>query len=80
MNYKLIDKNDEWVCMDATDIVKEAKDKDYSNVFIDWLGQDLDGKSFPIDCYRGLSPLQYCGGNNPAGADDCRPYLKLTYK
>jgi hypothetical protein len=80
ISYKLVSSIDTWVCTDVTDMVSHAKDKGYSNIFMNMLGQDLNGESFPFVCYTGITELGNCNNYNPSGSNDCRPYLKLTYK
>ena len=80
ITYKLITSKNEWVCINASEIIRDTESKEYSNVFINWLGQDLNGGRFPFNCYYGIIDLENCEGNNPSGVNDCRPYLKLTYK
>ncbi len=80
ISYKIIDPEKGWKCIDATEIIKDAQEKGYSNIFINWLGQDLSGENFPFTCYYGNSPISNCDYYNPSGAADCRPYLRLVYK
>ncbi len=48
-----------------------------SNFYIQWWGEDIDAV---YRCYRGPVALSNCGGSNPSGAADCRPYLDITYQ
>jgi hypothetical protein len=79
ISYKLIGEKEGWVCIDATELIQENQRKGYSNVFINWIGQNFgSGKDF--NCYLGISEIGNCGYYSPSGSNDCRPYLKLTYK
>ncbi len=79
LSYKLIQPEKGWTCIDATEIVRESQNRQESNVFINWLGQDVNQENHPFTCYYGIASLDNCGGYNPSGAADCRPYLKVTY-
>ncbi|NTV23747.1 MAG: hypothetical protein HGA85_05230 [Nanoarchaeota archaeon] len=79
LSFKMIDTEDEWQCVDVTAIVREAQDNLYSNVFMTWFGEDLDGGSSPYICFAGIGKGERCE-SNPSGADDCRPYLRFTYR
>jgi len=80
ISYGFIEPEPSWKCIDATEIIKESLEKSFSNIFINWLGQDVSGETSPYNCYWALTELDRCGGHNPSGAEDCRPYLKMTYK
>ena len=77
---KVIDKKTGWVCIPVTDILNQNLDSDYSNMFIDWSGENINGGKGPFSCFRGIDALERCNNSNPSGAGDCRPYLKITYK
>ncbi len=79
ISFKLIPNVDGWTCIDATLLIRNAESNYYSNVFINWLGEDLQETNSPYNCYYGMASLDKCD-SNPSGANDCRPYLKLTYK
>ena len=80
ITFATIDKTNDWICVDATQLVEESLERQESNLFINWMGHDLAGGSFPMTCYAGITQLNECGGKNPSGAQDCRPYLKINYK
>jgi len=80
ISYEFIDPEPSWKCIDATQIIRESMKNGYSNVFINWLGQDINGETSLYNCYWALTELDRCGGHNPSGANDCRPYLHIIYK
>ncbi len=81
ISYKIVAPEEEWVCIDATEMLRKIQAKGYSNLFVSWMGQDMSNKNGqPFNCYAGIAPLDNCGGHKPGGAEDCRPYLKLDYK
>jgi len=80
ISYDFIDQEKGWKCIEVTHHVSDSIDQGLSNLFLNWMGQELNGKTEPYNCYRAITDLSACGGFNPSGADDCRPYLKLTYK
>ena len=67
-----------WKCIDITDMLKESVNNGDDNLFIRWWGNDRNGEATGthIACYEGLSDLSNCGGSNPSGASDCRPYIE----
>ncbi|MFH2020375.1 MAG: hypothetical protein ABIJ34_03110 [archaeon] len=80
VTYKIIDQDIGWVCMPALDILRFNLGKKYSNMFVDWAGEDLNGNKGPFNMYVGIRDLSYCDNDNPGGAEDCRPYLKIEYR
>lgn len=76
ISYALLDRRSEIDCIDASEIVRFAQNSGYSNVFIDWIGQDLNGANYPFNCYLGLDS-EKCSNDSEGG---CLPYLKISYK
>ncbi len=72
ISYKFVNAADGFVCIDATEILGYAMENKESNVFINWLGQDLNGESFPLSCFYGNS--------TGCGLDNCKPYVRLEYE
>ncbi len=66
-----------WKCVDIghVDIINPGE-----TLYLRWWGDDLNGATRPFACYRGPATalLSGCGGSNPSGAQDCRPYLEIT--
>ena len=80
ISFATINKTKDWVCVDVKELIDESIQRQESNLFINWMGHDLSGGSFPLTCYAGITDLEECGENNPSGANDCRPYLEINYK
>ncbi|MBT4022932.1 hypothetical protein HN789_05320 [archaeon] len=76
----IINNPNDWNCVDVTSIVNYNINEGYSNIFLDWIGDDAKGSNGDITCFSGEDNLENCGGENPSGAKDCRPYLKIDYK
>lgn len=71
ISYKFSKAENGFICIDATEIINYAIGNKESNVFINWLGQDLNGESFPLSCFYGNATD--CGNEN------CKPYVRLEY-
>ena len=72
---------DSWQCIQITDLLKTAKSERKSKFIVRWLGEDEKEQKANIACFRGISTsLDKCGGYNPSGANDCRPYLNIIYE
>jgi hypothetical protein len=80
ISYKYVEGQNKWECIDATELLKESQRLSESNLFINWYGPNIENKGLPFTCYEGISELQNCGGYNPSGHKDCRPYLQINYK
>ncbi|MBN2367781.1 hypothetical protein JXC34_02090 [Candidatus Woesearchaeota archaeon] len=74
-----VDQASGWVCIPVTELLQHNLDQGYSDMFLDWMGQDLDTGVGPYNCYLGSADLEECAFN-PSGAEDCRPYLRIEYK
>jgi hypothetical protein len=66
-----------WQCFNITGLAKEAFENNEPKLNIRWIGEDINGSRGPFACFRGDAPLERCGGYNPSGALDCRPYLDI---
>jgi hypothetical protein len=75
ITYKMVYGDESWVCMDATIMVKDSLAKGYSDIYLDWIGQDLANEASPYACYVGL---EGCDSQDDEGG--CRPYMRLTYR
>src|SRR3989344_3912263 len=65
-----------WHCINIT----PAEVSIGSNFYTRWWGQDLNGLTAPRAYFRGpAAALSNCGGANPSGAPDCRPYIEVDY-
>ena len=66
-----------WRCIGITAGQVSAGSTNYFR----WWGQDLNGGTTPWVCFRGPAEtdLGNCGGSNPSGGSNCRPYLDITY-
>jgi hypothetical protein len=75
ISYAIVDSISDPVCIDASEILRYAQEEGYSNMFVNWMGQDLQGSNFPFNCYYGIN-------NNACGDSetDCKPYLKISYR
>ena len=78
LTYNLIQRENQWACIDASSLVQEAQRQKFTSLFVNVFGQNVDGSNKPFNCYRGFAPLKNCGNSNPSGAQDCRPYLKIN--
>jgi len=69
-----------WSCIPVSDILKNAVQKNQSMMYVRWLGEDNYGSFTNYVCFKGPGEsLNNCGGYNPSGALDCRPYLNVIY-
>lgn len=80
ISYSYITPENGWKCIDVTEIIRDIQEKGYSNAFLNWMGQNLNKQSTPFNCYLGEEDKGSCDNYNPSGANDCRPYLKMTYR
>ncbi|MEK6916952.1 MAG: hypothetical protein AABW92_04355, partial [Nanoarchaeota archaeon] len=76
--YQAVKNQGEWVCTNVNSLIKEAQFNKLTNLFVNVLGEDVNGGNKPFNCFRGISDLSTCSGTNPSGASDCRPYLLIN--
>lgn len=76
ISYKVVEDKSDLVCIDASGLLRYSQENRHSNLFVNWLGENLNGARFPFNCYYGASNKTNCQTNTT----DCRPYLKLSYR
>ncbi len=76
ISYDVIDKDSHLVCIDASEILRYSQNQGYSNLFVNWIGQDLNGGRFPFNCYYGMTSDTDCGDSETG----CKPFLKINYR
>jgi hypothetical protein len=67
-----------WKCVDVTSYVRDAVNQRYSYAYVRLIGPDLNGKGNLYSCYKAFDSLEECGYENPSGAGDCRPFIRIT--
>ncbi|MFB6088578.1 MAG: hypothetical protein ABEK36_02245, partial [Candidatus Aenigmatarchaeota archaeon] len=73
-----ISSSDGWKCIDITDVFQDSIDSGDNKLYLRWWGHDLNGDNDgEATCYRAYTDLSDCGGSNPSGATDCRPFIKI---
>jgi parallel beta-helix repeat protein len=69
-----------WFCADVTQYVKSAIDNNANSFNVRFWGEDVGGATTNYDCFKGpAEAVANCGGSNPSGANNCTPYLNVTY-
>ena len=79
-HYSLITKKNDWNCIDITELIKGRIEDTNSNMFVSWVGNDVEGQRGPFACFSGYTDLSNCGDETLSGSGDCRPYVELIYE